>query len=229
MPPGFFLFVTTWLSLQVNFCQTFWTGSLFCSLNRPADLVIRGVCHTQAQIAYNYCPILLSYYMVNPKTPSVCCTDSTELALALVIDVGDKAFDSGLSACDLETSGQITLLLPLMSKAAKPEVGPLYAMVVSLWRPSSGQAGAVPWSWERLGCGLGWDMSLSYPIPHREAGWGCGSYTPCELNPAMALSPSHGSKLKNHPHLDVNLAYGHLPSKLIFVQQIDQLLRQMLL
>lgn len=70
--------------------------------------------------------------MVNPKTPSVCCTDSTELALALVIDVGDKAFDSGLSACDLETSGQITLLLPLMSKAAKPEVGPLYAMVVSL-------------------------------------------------------------------------------------------------
>lgn len=46
-----------------------------------------------------------------------------------VFGAGAKAFDGELPACALEAPGQITDLLPLLSKAAKLEAGTLYAMV----------------------------------------------------------------------------------------------------
>ncbi|XP_074687648.1 uncharacterized protein LOC141926182 isoform X1 [Strix aluco] len=83
-----------------------------------------------------------------------------------VFGAGAKAFDGELPACALEAPGQITDLLPLLSKAAKLEVGPFYAMVAPFRRgsqdPSNGpvELGEIgTWLEVRL-----W-APVFYPIP----------------------------------------------------------------
>lgn len=155
-------------------------------------------------------------------------TDIAKLALALAFGAGAKAFDSELPACASEAPGQqiSTDLLPLMSKAAKLKVGPLYAAGAPCRRgsqdPSNGQAGTAPWSWERSG--QGWGQALGpLVLPHSSAEKLDEDMGPTHLvnqNQQWLGAPVvdlNILELRNHPRLDLNLAYGDLPSKLIFV------------